>query len=199
MTDKTLLVCGFGRCGSSMVMRMLHVGGMPVYCDHHTIENSYELEETLEFGLPYFCERSKGKAVKVLDPLNTRIPEGRYKVIWLSRDITEQAKSQAKFLRTLCGVDADARLIQKGFKRDEKPTLRHLKQVSGGDILCLEFEKILASPNLTAHKLKDFIGLTSLDTDKMAGVVLPRSPECQPGLDIEIILSEQTRPAEGVR
>lgn len=28
--DTLILVCGFGRCGSSLVMQMLDVGGLPV-------------------------------------------------------------------------------------------------------------------------------------------------------------------------
>ncbi len=46
MTDQTITyVCGFGRCGSSLVMAMLFRGGMDVYCDADTMGTSFETDK----------------------------------------------------------------------------------------------------------------------------------------------------------
>jgi len=181
------VVSGLARCGSSMVMRMLRAGGMELYCDHET---SFETDKML--GLPDDHEwlgQCVGKAVKLLDPQVFTPPVSRaYRVIWLSRDAVEQAKSQVKFLTMLGVVSTElskdpetARRISESLRLDEVIAL-----AIWGDrrarMLMLSFEGLLADPMYTAGLIADFVSLSRESVLGMARIVVSRGPECYPGL-----------------
>ena len=60
----TTIVTGFGRCGSTMLMRMLDAGGMPVVADSRA---SFE-SELFRVPKPTDWQQYRGRAIKVLDP-----------------------------------------------------------------------------------------------------------------------------------
>src|SRR5271163_1780808 len=90
-----VVVTGFGRCGSSLVMQMLHAAGFPVTGEYP----SFECEEYHFGGVA-----PPAGASKILNLDCEAPPGGPYRWIWLDRNPAQQVKSQAKLLRELGGV-----------------------------------------------------------------------------------------------
>ena len=186
-TGPALLVCGFGRCGSSLVMQMLAAGGMPVAGEWPAFED--------EVASPSNPARdwagAAGKAVKVIDPFRIRLPEGRCPAIWLDRDRREQARSQAKFAATMMGLRfgrSGERKLQSSYLSDRPKAMAAL---SGRSIECMQFEDVLRDPRGAAATLARISGRT-LDEVAMARVVRPRVPTCYPTmLEFEMIAERQ--------
>lgn len=184
MGDPVILVCGFGRCGSTMVMTMLQRAGLPVAGSAPDFEDSRALHD------PRWVAQQNGRAVKLLDPHRFPPARGSYRAVWLARDPWQQARSMAKMLRSLGGIPishADLYGFTDSYRRDHPKAMQALAQV-GAPVLTLRFEEILADPVAAAEALARFIG-RSLNVATMAAVVQPRTPECQPGLDIEARLA----------
>ncbi len=180
-----LLVCGFGRCGSSLVMRMLEAGGMPVAGEYPDYER-YARLPTLASSLAAL----DGHAVKLLDPQAHPIPPGpRYRAVWLKRDPRQQALSSQKFLRA-----AGARLA-KGYVaramrsyREEEPRALEQLRATCVEVSVLRFEGLLDVPVWSACRLAE-AAERDLDVMAMAGVVLPRDADCRPDMAIEARLA----------
>lgn len=191
-----ILVAGFGRCGSSLVMQMLEAGGIPVTGDWPAFEHPNanitgggEIEEDWLDSIP-------GHAIKVLDPQNGHIPKRDYLCIWCSRDPTEQARSQVKFLSVLCGIRPDRNMIRKlaaSYGRDKKPAIRSLLDAGVRSILEVRFEDLVSTPIVAASKIADYV--SAPDVWKMAEAVRTRSSRCADGMTLELDLIKQREAA----
>lgn len=178
--DRPIVVSGFGRCGSSLVMQMLSAGGVQCLGRHPAFESR-------EVVCP-------GQAVKILDPqrgaeaLPYPIPDGA-RVIWIDRDPSEQARSLAKFTATLLGVSYSRDQRRALVMQLRGDRLRAMRVLASRPLLVLSFESLLESPRLAAQKLAEFVG-GEFDIDAAARQVRPRSPECAPGMDMELSLMQ---------
>ena len=190
MSDKIILVCGFGRCGSSLVMQMLYsagigMNGTPPY---------YELEGTRS---PEWIANQHGRAIKILEPHRHgwKFNPADYAVIWLDRDYSEMAKSHVKFQTSKRGVGVanqrgSRKHLVKWFKQ-QRPIATKLCE-SLGPTLYLRFQDLLSQPNTCAIRLAQHCGIDRDCIEAMASAVFSRTPEARPTLDLELKL-------EGVR
>lgn len=186
-TSQITIVCGFGRCGTSLVMQMLDAGGMPVHDSWPAYEDTeaHGSNRTLMDTLP-------GKAVKMLDhQLSSLTGAHAYDFIWLDRDEREQAKSALKLMATFgYPVDAGAvKTMARSYAKDRPRTLARLRSFPGARMMRLRFEHIVACPFEAAQSLVNFVGL-ALDRKAMERQVRPRSTQCLPGLlELELLAS----------
>lgn len=194
-TENITLVCGFGRCGSSLVMQMLEAGGMPVTGEYPAFEAS-DIVTTRHIDAARLRGLS-GHALKLLDPQRYTIPRGvSTHAIWCRRDPEEQAKSHAKFLREIVGLPtsrAHRDSIERAFKKDTSIAICALREAGVKHILDIRFEDMLSRPRTTAEQIERFLG--ELDVDKMAAVVRPRDPDCAPDMSMELRLMAEREPA----
>jgi hypothetical protein len=183
----TVVVSGFGRCGTSMVMQMLHAGGFQ--CIGHFPD--YEVEQAKNPSAEFIASCA-GRAVKVLDPQRVGLP-GDVRLIWLKRDEQQQADSHAKFLSILAGIHLsrkERRSLAKQFTDDFTSARR---VVGKRPWLLLRFEDTLSDPTHAAQQLATFLApVGALDVPTAAAAVYPRGPACQPDLAIELALVETT-------
>lgn len=184
-TSRILIVAGLGRCGSTMMMRMLHAGGVDVVADNL---DSYETESTL--GLPRdsgWLNMCAGKAVKVIDPNRYRLPRRlSYAVIFMRRDPAEQAKSKAKELKgTIRVTPSMLSALRQYIPAAYRQAIRecNLRNTSG-DALEVQFERVLDNPKHEAWRVKGWLARAGfvVDAERMAAEVIPRGPECSDGL-----------------
>jgi len=180
-----IVVSGFGRCGSSLMMQMLDAGGLDPVADNTA---SYEDQRTLRLpSHPGWLDDAGGRPVKVLDPHIHRLPanesrwprrEHGYRVIWLDRDPKEQSRSMAKLLllegRIL--TRTQRRRIERGLRRDRPKALRALPLPRLG----LRFRDLIQHPENTSARVRDFLG-EDLDVAAMVVQVIPRDPGCLEG------------------
>lgn len=180
--ERIIVVTGFPRCGTTLMMRLLHTRGIPVLADNHT---SFEFD--MATRLPKdsaWLESAGGKAVKILEPGVFIPPRGQpYDWIWMSRNPYEQARSNVKFLRQVLRVPADSAYRKKLERciRQETPGLQ--KQLAGypdSRFIEVSFEHLLEDPKRELARVNSAFDL-SVDCEVAAVEVINRSPNCLDG------------------
>src|SRR5574342_806932 len=101
------VVSGLPRSGTSMMMRMLETGGLPVMTDHIRIPDEsnpkcyYEFEQVkqLKEGNTGWISEGKGKVVKIISALLEYLPPGhKYRIVFMQRNMDEILASQREML-----------------------------------------------------------------------------------------------------
>lgn len=184
MSQPITVVCGLPRSGTTLMMSMLHAGGMEVYAGNM---DSFETIRNIELPkFDAFLYDCRGKAVKILDPLYFRPPRSKhnYRFIWMRRNPEEIAKSQFKFFK-LENPDAVMRVgnlvnLSNQFRANTKDSLAMLAKYRTPGVLVVPFEEVLVDPIGVAAKVREYLWL-DLDEFAMASVVVERGPECYDG------------------
>jgi len=196
--DELLLVCGLGRCGTSLAMQMLHVAGVRTA----GTGPDYEPEQTspLAMDLPWLRQQG-GSAVKILDPhrnleiLKDLATTHLVRVLWLDRGLHHQARSQYKYASMVAGlplqgsIDLIDRMVVS-LNQETRLCVGALQSLIG-PVCRVSFETLIEQPLAGAAQIARFAGIDSDLADHMAGVVRPRSRECQPGFEIELSLMDK--------
>ena len=183
MIHPPILICSFPRAGSTMTMRMLDAGGVEPYGNRI----SYEEEDlNLDRDMFTLLPKLQNKCAKILDPQVSRWPH-RFNayVIWLDRDVDEQAKSMIKFMRWQGATVASKawRSIARSINDDRRKAL-DVFTMRAIPTLVLRFEQILSDRVHASARIAEFLNLP-LDLKAMASVVKMRSPRCASTMEIE--------------
>lgn len=183
-----VVVSNLLRAGSSLTMQMLHAGGYQ--CVGRWPD--FEVEQTE--GTNEWLRRCEGMAVKVLDPHRYRPPPGPdYRVIWIDRDVRQQAKSTIKAQREMAGMNvhrSHLKDMERLIRESRKPALDTWRSV-GARMLMMRFERMVLGKHEAAEDIAKFIG-ADLDTEAMAAAVVKRRPGCLQYM-LEFKLLEQAR------
>ena len=117
-----IVVSGLPQSGTSMMMKMLEAGGVPVWLDgvrtpdDQNPKGYYELERVkqLDKGLDKSWVRAgRGRAVKVISSLLEHLPpDNNYHVVFMNRDIQEVLNHKAR-----CSLNAASRAAQQVMMR----------------------------------------------------------------------------------
>jgi hypothetical protein len=175
------VVSGIPRSGTSLMMRMLELGGMPVLIDEvrgADIDNprgyyEYEAVKALKHGASWVAQ-SGGKAVKMVYLLVYDLPPViEYRVLFMHRNLDEVLASQQVMLKRLgkTSTIADEKmgalfrnhLVKFAAWVKERPNIR---------VLDVNYNEMVADPAPTAAKIDRFLG-GGLNTEAMAGAVEP--------------------------
>lgn len=99
----SVVVSGFPRSGTSLMMALLQKAGLPIIrdeqraADAHNPNGYFEWEDLKQLPFGASLPATEGKAIKVVAPLLSYLPADRnYKVLWMDRPIMELILSQAK-------------------------------------------------------------------------------------------------------
>lgn len=182
-TRPVIVVSGLPRSGTSMLMRMLDVGGIPPLTDAlRTADDDnpggyYEFEpvKKLREGDSSWLPQAQGKAVKVISALLTYLPPTQvYQVLFIQRAIPEILASQRKMLINR-GEDpnkvSDAEMGQY-FEKHLAQVAAWLSDQKHITTLYVDYNQMVRDPAPTAQKINAFLG-GNLDVEKMIGVVDP--------------------------
>lgn len=179
--DHIIVVSGLPRSGTSMMMKMLEAGGLPILTDNlreadaNNPKGYYEFERVKELpnGDYGWIPEAGGKVVKIVTGLIMHLPsDARYKVIFMQRAMKEVLSSQKKMLGRL-GKEDDKVEDEKMKKIYQE----HLKQVNAWiakqpniEVLYVNYNTMLGSPLESLQKVNEFLG-GDMDVTVMAGVV----------------------------
>jgi len=179
-----VVVSGLPRSGTSMLMRMLEAGGIPLVMDGERTADEdnplgyFELERVKELGESddgSWLATSRGKAVKVISYLLERLPAGHdYRVVFLDRNLSEVLASQKKMLarRGEASTTSDDRMTEL-FEEHLRKVRRLLRDDPRFEALEVAYAEVVASPLEQARRIARFVGLP-LDPECMAAAVDPK-------------------------
>ncbi len=185
--DDPIFITGMGRCGLTLMMTMLNSIGVRCYGEPPAFEQ-------VRPGETIHAARFKGFAVKIVDPLLCHWPKKmQARVVMLMRTPLEQAKSQIKMVQWMAPSMA-ARFIvaestvamAESIGRDDIFAAKMFRDM-GCNPLRLSFEQLLAFDSGAIDELALYLNLPPRYMD-MRKCIVPRGPECQPGMDIELNL-----------
>ncbi|MGH9035702.1 MAG: sulfotransferase [Acidimicrobiia bacterium] len=174
------VVAGLPRCGTSMMMRMLEAGGVPVLADgvrrpdEDNPHGYYEFERVkqLKDDKAWLAE-ARGRVVKMVSALLPELPaDHRYRVVFMERDMTEMLASQRAMLERLGETD-DARPPEDqvaAFERHVTSLLAWLGRQPNFALLRVSYNDVLRAPAAQIDRVNRFFGGV-LDVAAMAGVV----------------------------
>lgn len=179
--DYVIVVSGLPRSGTSMMMKMLEAGGLPILTDNlreadaNNPKGYYEFERVKELPNGDFgwIPAAGGKVVKIVTGLIMNLPlDAGFKVIFMQRAMKEVLSSQKKMLGRL-GKEDDKVEDEKMKKIYQE----HLKQVNAWiakqpniEVLYVNYNTMLDNPLGSLQKVNEFLG-GGLDVKVMAGVV----------------------------
>lgn len=185
MDSTVYIVSGLPRSGTSMMMQMLHRGGLPVLTDHvRTADEDnprgyYELERVKQTkDDPAWVREARGKVVKLISRLLFDLPEGgsqgvRYKIVFMRRDLDEVLRSQRKMLErrgeSSSGSDDEMKELFVSHLEEVETWLRAREDV---DVLFVSYKRMVEAPHKGAERIGRFLG-GSLDIEKMLSSVDP--------------------------
>lgn len=193
-----IVVAGLGRCGTSLMMQMLHAGGVPCVGNWPDFETNASMFGRFD---PKAFSALRGKAIKLITPADLPIgPMPRHIVIWLDRDPQEQARSQLKMLDGIGAPVANNRKSMRAFVaglRHDRPLNMAAVGVGRLPNLRLSFERLITRPAHTVAALEAFLlsyGYDTVDGRAMQQQIRPRSAACYPGMmEFELLRFERQR------
>jgi len=181
--QKITIVSGLPRSGTSMMMKMLAAGGMPILTDHiRTADDDnpggyYEFEPVkgLIDGKSDWLSQATGKAVKVIATLLTYLPDSyTYQVVFIQRAMPEILASQRKMLLAR-GKDPDAvsdEDMSRIFNAHLQKVTTWMQKQPNLTCLMIDYNTMLANPHPHVEEVGKFFNGT-LDISKMAQVIDP--------------------------
>jgi len=178
-----VVVSGLPRSGTSLMMQMLHAGGMPLLLDALRPADDdnpngyweYEPVKRLQQDNTWM-HKAEGKAVKVISALLQYLPpQHTYKIIFMQRPMPEVLASQAVMLerRGEQGGKADAQTLGTLFAQHLDRTEHWLATQKHMTVLPVHYHETIANPAETAARVAHFLDLP-LAVEAMARVVDPR-------------------------
>ncbi len=182
MESAITIVSGLPRSGTSMMMKMLEAGGLPILTDHLRTPDTdnpkgyYEFERVkkLEHDQAWLKD-AQGKAVKIIATLLKHLPpDYDYQIIFMRRNMEEILASQRRML------------VHRGESPDKTSDEKlaqlfahHLQQVKSWiaaqpnvDVLYLSYNDVVENPADSAKMIERFLD-RRLATKEMARVVDP--------------------------
>lgn len=176
--EPIIIVSGLPRSGTSMMMRMLAEGGIPVITDELRRPDSdnpkgyfeFETVRQMSDGNVAWLEDAEGKAVKVISALLEHLPSNHsYKIIFLERDVQEILASQRKMLMNRhekeMGNEAEIEAqIQKHLSA-MKPWLVRQPNM---EVLYVNYNALMTKPGPLCEQITEFLEVPLNQTRMLA-------------------------------
>lgn len=176
------IVSGLPRSGTSMMMRMLEAGGMPVLIDNIRTADPdnprgyYEFEAVKQTKSdPSWLDSAPGKAVKMVYRLLYDLPNTyEYRVLFMRRNLDEVLASQRVMLERSgeAGADVTDEQIANLFRSQLEKFEVWVQSQSNFKILEVNYNDMLADPQRHLKDANAFLD-SVLDTQAMSAVIDP--------------------------
>jgi hypothetical protein len=174
-----VVVSGLPRSGTSMMMRMLAAGGMPLLTDDlraadgnnpHGYFEFEPVKRLAEGSASDWLDLAQGRAVKIVSLLLTWLPETHdYRVIFMRRDLGEVTASQQSML----GESGDTAQLAGYYQQHLADVGRFLARRKCFSVLDVEHRRVLQEPAAEARRIAAFLE-RPLNVGAMAAAVDPR-------------------------
>jgi hypothetical protein len=168
--EPIVVVSGLPRSGTSMMMRMLEAGGLPILSDHERspdIDNPkgyFELERIKDLEKETdksYLREGRGKAVKAISFLIKDLPDDNdYRVIFMRRDLDEVLASQDKMIERLDQGDtsADQEAMKEAYRNDIVRTRLLCRNRSNFEHIEVHYKAAIDDPAAVSRAVNEFLG-----------------------------------------
>jgi hypothetical protein len=164
-----VIVSGLPRSGTSMMMRMLAEGGIPVITDELRRPDSdnpngyfeFETVRQISEGNVSWLADSGGKAVKVISALLEYLPPNySYKIIFLEREVQEILASQRKMLMHRNEKEmGDEKEIEAQIQKHLSVMKPWLIRQPNIDVLYVNYNMLMTKPEPVCEQITEFLDL----------------------------------------
>ena len=181
-SDFVTVVSGLPRSGTSMMMRMLEAGGIPLVVDHERLADSDNPKGYFEFeAVKKLKEDSTwvancvGSAIKVIYLLLYDLPlDVPYRVVFMRRDLDEILASQDVMIRRLGGEQQDIPKdhLKRMFNTHIAQIRDWLAEKNNFQVLEIPYQQVVSDPLTAANRVNAFLD-GRLRVSDMAAAVDP--------------------------
>jgi Sulfotransferase domain len=179
MEQSVIIVSGLPRSGTSMMMRMLEAGGMPVLVDNlrpadeDNPNGYYEFERVKKVREDAsWLEDARGKAVKMVYRLLYDLPdEDSYRVIFMTRKLDEVIASQNTMLQRngKGSDDLSGEQLADIYSKQLLEARTWLDSRTNFEVLYVDYGDVLNETHRVADELNQFLH-GGLSTNAMVDV-----------------------------
>lgn len=169
-----IVVTGFPRSGTSLVMNMLQQSGLELLIDGkrekdtHNPKGYFEYEKVKALGKDgSWMKNGQSKVLKVVSPLLRYLPASEtYKLIWVKRPLTEVITSQ----EVMKGRKKEEVMANFPFQlavdlqAEEKRLLQWIGQQPNIELLEVDYYQCITNPSAVLSGISSFLGI-ELDED----------------------------------
>jgi hypothetical protein len=173
-----VIVSGLPRSGTSMMMKMLAEGGVPVITDElrrADVDNpngyfEFETVRQMSAGDVSWLANAGGKAVKIISALLEYLPSNySYKIIFLEREIHEILASQHKMLTHRNEKPtADDKEIETQIQQHLSVMKPWLVRQPNMEVLFLNYNTLMTKPEPLCEQVSEFLDLPLNQTRMLA-------------------------------
>jgi hypothetical protein len=172
------IISGLERSGTSMLMQIIHAGGLPISyddsrpADENNPKGYYELEggkiiSKLIDGKFQFKDH-KAKFIKITAFGLKYLPPGNYKIIYSERNIEEILDSMEKMIGQ---KDNNREETKMSFIKLNNIIKQYTREREDMDVLLVNYNKIISNPKENIERIVEFLGLSNDVQDKMINAV----------------------------
>lgn len=176
------IVSGLPRSGTSLMMQMLHAGGMEAVTDGQRTADTdnprgyFEFERAKKIKTDRaWLDDAQGRCVKMVHLLLLDLPMDRpYAVVFMRRDLNEVVKSQAVMLQRSgkTGAALPAEKLMAMYKDQIDKVLAFAKGKPNVRVLEVNYNTLVKEPARVAAEVGSFVG-GGLNEHAMAAAVDP--------------------------
>ncbi len=194
--DEIIIVAGLGRCGTTLMCRLLHNAGLETYSKNLVSYESDDTQELYEKDNHFMMDRVTGKVIKLIDLHRLFLPPAyRYRVIWMQRDHKQQAKSHIKWIKHLdlapFNIGTDRYSLKTMMDRDTVTNIKKLERLKI-PYLRVCFENLINLPKLQLPNVANFVGLQPEKLMECGNeIIIKRDTACAPDLSIELMYASR--------
>ncbi len=181
--ETVIVVSGLPRSGTSMAMKMLAAGGIPLLTDEVRVADEdnpkgyFEIERVKDLSEQQdksWLREARGKAIKVISHFLRELPvDHTYQVIFMNRHLQEVMRSQNKMLvRRGEALSSDDEKVMTLFEQHLRSLQPWLRRQPNFKVLDLRYSEVVGDPLRGAAQIAGFLR-QELDAAVMASAVDP--------------------------
>lgn len=176
------IVSGLPRSGTSLIMQMLHAGGLPALTDGLRVADENNLRGYFEYepvkrlrSDRAWLPQARGQVVKIIHLLlRDLLLDGslQYRVVFMRRPTDEVLASQRAMLQREGKAGADPAVLKKAFETQLAQLDAWMAAQPCIRVLNVDYHRVVQQPQAVADELQGFLG-RPLDTAAMVRAVDP--------------------------
>lgn len=179
-SNDIIIVSGLPRSGTSLMMQMLHAGGVPAMTDELRTADEDNPKGYFEFEPvkkirddKSWLPAARGKAIKMISMLLYDLPDSeRYRIIFMRRDLDEIVVSQEKMLIRRRITPPDRTVIKSAFAMHLEKLFRWLPTQPQIQLIEVDYRNLVTDPTPAVQSIAAFLPV-EIDTTRMLPAVDP--------------------------